>query len=53
MQAVSLMSILRSPNSQVKSVLHINTEVAIVTITSANGAYGPGESYTLRVSQLP
>jgi predicted ester cyclase len=29
MQAVSLMSILRSPNSQVKSVLHINTEVII------------------------
>ncbi len=28
-------------------------EVAIVTVTSGNGAYGPGESYTLRVSQLP
>jgi hypothetical protein len=28
-------------------------EVAILTVTSANGAYGPGESYTLRVSQLP
>ncbi len=28
-------------------------EVAIVTVTSANGAYGPGESYTLTANQLP
>jgi hypothetical protein len=28
-------------------------EVAIITITSANGFYGPGESYTLSVNQLP
>jgi hypothetical protein len=28
-------------------------EVAIVTVTSANGFYGPGEVYTLQISQLP
>jgi len=28
-------------------------EVAILTVPSANGAYGPGEGYTLTVNQLP
>ncbi len=28
-------------------------EVVVVTLTSANGYYGPGETYTLEVSQLP
>jgi hypothetical protein len=28
-------------------------EVVVVTITSSNGYYGPGETYTLEVSQLP
>ena len=54
MQTVnSPISILRSPNSLVKLVLHINTEVVVVTVRSANGYYGPGETYTLEVDQLP
>jgi hypothetical protein len=28
-------------------------EVVVLTITSSNGYYGPGETYTLEVSQLP
>jgi len=28
-------------------------EVVVVTLTSGNGYYGPGETYTLEVSQLP
>ena len=28
-------------------------EVLVLTISSANGFYGPGETYTLAVEQLP
>lgn len=28
-------------------------EVAIITLTSGNGYFGPGESYVLEVNQLP
>jgi hypothetical protein len=28
-------------------------EVVVLTVTSSNGSYGPGESYTLAVNQLP
>ena len=33
--------------------LSVCDEVAVVTVTSANGAYGPGKTYTLQVNQLP
>lgn len=33
--------------------LSVCDEVVVVTVTSANGAYGPGETYTLQVNQLP
>jgi hypothetical protein len=50
---MSIVAILRPMNIAVKSVLHINTEVVVMQIGSANGYYGPGETYTLQVSQLP
>ncbi len=28
-------------------------EVAVITVSSANGYFGPGETYTLEVNQLP
>ena len=54
MHTVSLpISILRPLKSHVKSVLHINIEVVIMHVWSANGYYSPGETYGLQVNQLP
>jgi hypothetical protein len=50
---MSIVAILRPMNIAVKSVLHINTEVVVLRLWSSNGFYGPGETYTLAVEQLP